>query len=93
MIDGLITRNNLIGQSSNGEMVKIGLLEFYFSYQTIIGFRDKNGSLYVSENIWGSTSGRHINSIADMTKSKRLNREDFKRFLEYKMISYGLIQP
>ena len=45
-------------------VVNIGELQFYFSYETIIAFRDENG-LKISKNIWSTTTGKHLNWIDD----------------------------
>lgn len=55
--------------------VIIGGIELYFSYDQIIGIDCKDG-LYVCENIWSQTTGRHLNSI-EPDKSKRMLYKDF----------------
>lgn len=36
---------------------------FYFSYRTLIAVRFPNGHLLMRENVWGPTTGRHMNAI------------------------------
>ena len=49
-------------------------LKIWFSYETPIAFR--LGREYrVSENLWGSTTGKHLNQLQD--KSHRISRQEF----------------
>lgn len=53
--------------------------EFYFSYETLVAFKH-NGNLYVHQNDWSRTTGKHLNWIdggSDKAKSRRLNDEEF----------------
>lgn len=47
----------------NFTVVSIGEVDYYFSYKTIIAFR-KHGNLIISENIWSTTTGKHLNYIS-----------------------------
>ena len=67
-------------KSDNFNCVTIGSLHLYFSYETIIGFGSDNMNC-VSENLWGTTTGKHINMIDD-NKANRLPREEFERVLQ-----------
>lgn len=58
--------------------------EFYFSYETLIAFKPKNCGMYVSENLWGNTTGKHLNWIDGGTKKARLSRDEFNQ--KYKEI-------
>lgn len=49
----------------------------FFSYQTLIGF-SVNGKRYVSENLWGPTTGKHLNAIDGGNKTDRLPRKQFE---------------
>lgn len=55
---------------------------FYFSYTTVIAFTDGFGGLVVTENVWGPTTGKHLNWIDGGDKSTRLGREAFLARLE-----------
>ena len=64
----------------NFKSVKIGSIILYYSYDTIIGFCTPNTGLCVTENVWGTTTGRHLNMISN--KEDRIPREEFKRLLD-----------
>jgi hypothetical protein len=68
-------------KSANAHVVKAGKLEIYFSYETPIAFRDADGTLVVSENVWGSTTGRHIN-LVDSAHGARVPAEEFEERLQ-----------
>ena len=57
-------------------------ITLYFSYDTIVAFNgyiDKNQyGLFVCKNVWGSTTGKHLNWLCS-DKSKRLNRSEFEK--------------
>lgn len=58
---------------------------FYFSYKTLIGFySNATNTYYARENIWGSTTGRHLNCI-EPDKSKRLSKDEFYKMLELEL--------
>lgn len=61
---------------NNFHGVFAGKTELYFSYETLIAFR-KDGMLYISENVWGTTTGKHLNFI-HTDKTLRMNYELFK---------------
>lgn len=52
--------------------------EFYFSYQTLVAFKH-NGNLYVHQNDWSRTTGKHLSWIDGGNKEARLNDEDFNK--------------
>lgn len=64
----------------NFKAVKIGGITLYYSYDTIIGFSTPNTNLCVTENIWGTTTGRHLNMISD--KKDRIPRKEFLEKLD-----------
>ena len=37
--------------------------QYFFSYETLVAFHHTNSGLVVRENIWGNTTGRHLNDI------------------------------
>ncbi len=49
---------------------------YYFSYKTLVAFDHVSTGLVIRENIWGNTTGKHLNWIDD-DKSKRVNTETF----------------
>ncbi|MDP3066215.1 MAG: hypothetical protein Q8N08_05685 [Methanobacteriaceae archaeon] len=55
--------------------------EFVFSYDQIVAVRCPDGELFVSVNEWGTTTGRHLNSI-EPDKGKRLPFTEFMAKIE-----------
>lgn len=51
----------------------------YYSYNTIVAVRI-HGKLYISENVWSVTTGKHLNYI-DPDKSIRMPHNEFVDFL------------
>lgn len=54
--------------------------DFYFSYQTLVAFRIR-GRLVVRRNIWGPTTGKHLNWIDEgslVTQAKRVSESEFE---------------
>lgn len=49
-------------------------LELAFSYRTVIGFRTGSGWV-LSENLWGPTTGKHLNWLPG---SNRVPRAEFE---------------
>lgn len=68
----------------NLTIVKIGLLELAFSYDTIVAFRYDRG-WHVSENVWSRTTGAHLNYLAD--KDARIPYDKWKRLLDERLAS------
>tara|TARA_R100000963_G_C4581117_1_gene62055 strand:- start:293 stop:580 length:288 start_codon:yes stop_codon:yes gene_type:complete len=54
---------------------------YYFSYKTLIAFIHSSTGLVIRENIWGSTTGKHLNWI-EPDKSKRVTSEIFEEKLK-----------
>ena len=48
----------------------------YFSYETPVAF-EQNYKMVCSENLWGVTTGRHLNSIC-LDKKERLTSDKYK---------------
>jgi hypothetical protein len=60
--------NYMNGYSSNNYgahsiAISLGNLTVWFSYDTIVAFMDGHGKV-VSENVWGPTTGKHLNEIS-----------------------------
>ena len=69
---------------SHCQAINVGGKIFYFSYDTVIAFEGfANGKNYdcVCENIWGNTTGKHLNWI-EKRKEKRLKRDEFLKLLD-----------
>ena len=52
-----------IGRGDKGHSVSLGSITLYFSYNTLVGFESPDHGVVCSENIWGSTTGNHLNAI------------------------------
>lgn len=51
-------------------------IELWYSYETIIAYRDFQDGLVVSKNDWGLTTGKHLNWI-NSDKERRLPYDKF----------------
>ena len=58
----------------------IGDKRVYFSYETPIAFWNGN-ELFVSENEWSQTTGRHLNAIDGGDKSNRIPHSQLMNLL------------
>lgn len=66
---------------ANFVAVTVGPLELWFSYQTIIAFRDARQAqrgARVIRNYWSTTTGGHLNHIDNGNKATRLDASDFE---------------
>lgn len=61
---------------ANLTTVTVRDLTIYFSYTTPVAFESEGRGLVVSENIWGTTTGKHLNLI-NKVKSHRIPNEVF----------------
>ena len=52
----------------------------FYSYDTIIAFSDREGFV-ISENNWGTTTGKHLNFL-ERDKKARLPRKEFELKLQ-----------
>src|SRR3972149_2372874 len=57
--------------------VSIGQITVYFSYKTPVAFETPHG-LVCSENVWSTTTGKHLNWI-EPDKTKRVSNLEFER--------------
>lgn len=62
--------------SANCNEVRIGDLSLYFSYETCVGFYHGSTGTVLSENVWSSTTGKHLNNFGD--KSRRIPNAEFE---------------
>ena len=56
--------------------------ELYFSYTTIITFHEQGHKMVVSQNVWSSTTGRHLNEIDGGGKEDRVDNNTFQEQLD-----------
>lgn len=59
--------------------VDLGPLTLYYSYSTIVAFRDENG-LHCLQNSWSTTTGKHLNWIQP-DHAQRLPSDEFENEL------------
>ena len=57
----------------NALVFSIGGVDVYYSYKTPVAFRS-NGTLVVRANIWGPTTGKHLNAIDGGDKEAKAKR-------------------
>ena len=53
----------------------------YYSYKTIVAYHDHQEGLVCCENVWGTTTGKHLNWIQP-DKKKRIKPDDFQSRLK-----------
>ena len=51
---------------------------FWFSYKTLVALNVPGKGKVVSENLWGPTTGKHLNAIDRGDKASRLPRAAFE---------------
>ena len=73
---------------SNFHMITLGNLSIWFSYETPIAF-NSYGQIFIRENDWGATTGKHLNYIST-DKKIRMNGEKFEQLLEHNI---GILSP
>ena len=75
--------------------IDVGSLTLWFSYDTVVAFAAPNGNssfrnVNVSENCWGPTTGKHLNTIDGGNKRSRIKRADFEAALEAVLKAHSL---
>lgn len=71
----------------NTLMMSIGSIRLYYSYKTIVAYYAPDSKLVVSENVWGPTTGKHLNWIS-RDKKIRLDRAEFVERLQSMLEKY-----
>lgn len=78
-----IEKWNYIG---NETAIQTGTRRFYFSYNTLIAFNGTNskGKVFdcVIQNLWSTTTGKHLNAIDGGDKKSRLGKKEFEKQLQ-----------
>jgi len=80
---------NLSQIANNFTSVNINGVRVWFSYETAIGFAFA-GNIVVRQNVWGTTTGKHLNRIDGGDKTAKANRvgsDDFTEMLHLAMSS------
>lgn len=66
----------------NFTVVEAGSLTLWFSYKTPVAFWTEETGIVVCENVWGTTTGKHLNAIDGGDKKSRLSRSAYLAKLE-----------
>ena len=69
----------------NFTRINVGALTVWFSYETPIAFKVDGQPRVVRENIWSTTTGKHLNSIdggGTEAKAERVSSVEFNRALD-----------
>jgi len=66
----------------NSLKVVLETITLYYSYETIIAYRDIQDGLVVHQNVWGVTTGKHLNWIDGGNKTDRLDGDNFDEMLQ-----------
>jgi hypothetical protein len=81
-----------IGSTGNYATVYVGGLRLEFSYRTVIAFYGPDDSA-VRENVWGPTTGKHLNAIDGgdkESKAARIPGPEFEQRLAAQLAKLGL---
>ena len=77
---------------AHAQRVDIGDLSLWFSYNTIVAFCEPGKLNRMSENVWGTTTGKHINAIDGGNKKDRLKHNVFSDELQEMLVRHGLTE-
>ena len=73
--------------------IKIGKLTLYYSYNTVVAFKDagiKEGKrFFACKNTFSKTTGKHLNWL-EPDKDRRLSRKEFREKLNESLNKYNL---
>lgn len=81
---------SLDNYGSHTQRIDVGNLSLWFSYDTVIAFRTPRAGFFITENVWGPTTGKHLNWI-DPNKKRRLQSEDFGDRLDAALTKHKLL--
>ena len=70
--------------SKNTSSVMIGGTVLHYSYSTLVGVT-QNFETLVAENVWGTTTGKFLNTIDGGTKEAKANRVPQKDLMKIKL--------
>lgn len=68
--------------SAHTRRVELATITLFYSYETIVAYRDDTDGLTVSQNQWTVTTGKHLNWIDGGNKKHRKDAETFDAMLE-----------
>lgn len=86
----MVSMGNTGHRNTQSHWVELGGLTLYFSYRTVVAFRTSETGLVVSENVWSTTTGRHLNEIDDGDKKSRLPHAEFEQRLNEVLARHNL---
>lgn len=69
----------------NAMHVRVAGFSVYFSYRTPVAFYHYKWGLVVHKNIWGPTTGKHLNWIDGGCHDDRVSSEKFRRLWDDQM--------
>lgn len=55
--------------------------DLYYSYETIVAYYEHQDGLVCSKNVWGTTTGKHLNWI-EPDKKSRVDNQKFEEMLQ-----------
>ena len=67
---------------TNALKITVGGVTIWYSYDTAVAFETHATGLVVCENVWGKTTGKHLNIIDGGNKSARLPAAEFEKKLQ-----------
>jgi len=71
---------NSTSSKATNTLIESGNISIYYSYETIIAVK-VDDELTISKNIWGSVTGKHLNTI-DRDKSKRVENKVLQELVD-----------
>ena len=66
---------------AHSRRVEYDSITLYYSYETIVAYSDAKDGLTVSKNVWGTTTGKHLNWIDNGAKKSRKDNAEFQTML------------
>ena len=76
---------------SHTQAIQVGRLSLFFSYDTVVAFRSSGHMMVVCENVWSSTTGKHLNWL-EQDKKARVSSEKFDVELKAVLKQHDLIE-
>lgn len=67
---------------AHSRKVELANIILYYSYETIVAYSDAQDGLTVSKNVWGVTTGKHLNWIDGGDKKSRKENAEFESMLK-----------
>lgn len=83
----MIPKISNYGQYSNNNYgahtlaVEFEKFTLFYSYDTIVAYKDIDDGFVCSENVWGNTTGKHLNWL-EPNKRNRVPNKDFELILQ-----------